>query len=50
MKAGEIIMETNITINAPSKVKTIASWAFPCLSISCPGNIAKKVSSSGTPR
>lgn len=34
----------------PYSVRTIASCARPCFSISCPGKIERKVSSSGAPK
>lgn len=50
MKIG---VKTKIIGNAkidPKTVKTIASCALPCRSISCPGRTERKESSSGAPK
>ncbi len=50
MKIGVKINIIKSADREPNKVRTIASCAFPCFSIWCPGRMERNVSSFGAPR
>ena len=50
MNTGVNIKIINKAVSEPYRVKTTASWAMPFLSIWWPGNVERKLSSSGAPR
>ena len=50
MKIGVKNNTINMADNEPYKVKITATYPFPSWTSSCPGNIERKVSSSGAPR